>query len=317
MQIHRGFALGVPACAVTIGNFDGVHRGHQAMLALLTNEARHRGVPSCVMTFEPHPRDHFARLAGRPETAPARVATLRDKLAELDRCGIDHAVVVRFDARFAAMPAQAFIDDVLVRGLKARYVLVGDDFSFGARRGGNYAMLDAAGAAHGFDVARMMSYEVHGLRVSSSAVRAALAGGDLALAESLLGRPYSISGHVVHGRKLGRELGFRTLNLRFAHPRPAASGIFVVRVHGLADGPLAGVASLGVRPTVEDAGRVLLETHVLDWPTHLAAEAGYGRCLRVDLLHKLHDELKYPSLEALRAGIAHDTAAARHWLAQA
>ena len=316
MRIHRGFNLGVPASAVTIGNFDGVHRGHQAMLALLINEARHRGVPSCVMSFEPHPRDHFARKAGRPEAAPARVATLRDKLAELERCGIDHAVVMRFNDRFAAMPAQAFISDVLVRGLKARYVLVGDDFSFGAKRTGNYAMLDAAGSNQGFDVARMMSYEVHGLRVSSSAVRDALAAGDMQRAESLLGRAYSVSGHVVHGRKLGRELGFRTLNLRFGHPRPAASGIFVVQVHGLAPQPLQGVASLGVRPTVEDAGRVLLEVHCLQWPSTLGTEAAYGRCVRVDLLHKLHDELKYESLDALRVGIQRDTAEARAWFAR-
>jgi len=317
MQIHRGFDLGVPACALTIGNFDGVHRGHQAMLALLTNEARHRGVPSCVMTFEPHPRDHFARKAGRPEAAPARVATLRDKLAELQRCGIDHVVVVRFDERFAAMPAEHFIQNVLVQGLKARYVLVGDDFSFGARRTGNYALLDAAGSRAGFDVARMMSYEVHGLRVSSSAVRQALASGDMAQAGALLGRPYSISGHVVHGRKLGRELGFRTLNLAFGHPRPAASGIFVVQVHGLGDQAIPGVASLGVRPTVEDAGRVLLETHCLQWPQTLGSDGGYGRCVRVDLLHKLHDELKYDSMDALRAGIARDTAAAAAWHARA
>ena len=315
MRIHRGFDLGVPACAVTIGNFDGVHRGHQAMLALRINEARHRSVPSCVMTFEPHPRDHFARKAGRPESAPARVATLRDKLAELERCGIEHTVVVRFDERFAAMTAQAFISDVLVRGLKVRYVLVGDDFSFGARRTGNYAMLDAAGSEAGFDVARMMSYEVHGLRVSSSAVRDALAGGDMPRARALLGRAYSISGHVIHGRKLGRELGFRTLNLRFGHPRPAASGIFVVQVHGLAAEPVPGVASLGVRPTVEDAGRVLLEVHCLHWPAALSDEGGYGKRIRVDLLHKLHDELKYDSLEALRLGITRDTDDARDWFA--
>jgi riboflavin kinase/FMN adenylyltransferase len=317
MRIHRGFDLGVPACALTIGNFDGVHRGHQAMLALLTSEARHRGLPSCVMSFEPHPRDHFARKLGKPEMAPPRVATLRDKLAELERCGVDHALVVRFDDRFAAMSPQAFIQDVLVRGLKARYVLVGDDFNFGARRAGNYAMLDAAGAAggaDGFDVARMMSYEVHGLRVSSSAVREALASGQMRLVESLLGRPYSISGHVVHGRKLGRELGFRTLNLRFAHARPAASGIFAVRLHGLADRPLPGVASLGVRPTVEDAGRVLLEVHLLDWPDALGLEGGYGRCVRVDLLHRLHEERKYDSLDVLQRAIAQDTDEARAWL---
>jgi riboflavin kinase/FMN adenylyltransferase len=321
MQIHRSFRLNatdVPAgCAVTIGNFDGVHRGHQAMLALLTSEARHRGLPACVLTFEPHPRDHFARLAGKPELAPPRIATLRDKLIELQRCSIDHVVVQRFDAAFAAMSPRAFIDDVLQQGLRARYVLVGDDFSFGAKRAGNYAMLDAAGSQAGFDVARMMSYEVHGARVSSSAVREALRGGDMAHAEALLGRPYAISGHVVHGAKLGRELGFRTLNLRFDHPRPAVSGIFVVRVHGLAAQPLPAVASLGVRPTVEDGGRVLLEVHCLDWPETLGRDGGYGRCVRVDLLHKLHDEVKYEGLDALRAGIASDTAAAVAWHAQA
>jgi riboflavin kinase/FMN adenylyltransferase len=314
MQIQRGWRRpGTGGCALTIGNFDGVHRGHQAMLALLTSEARHRGLPACVLTFEPHPRDFFARRAGRPEQAPARIGTLRDKLAELERCGIDQVVVARFDERFANLSPQAFVDQVLVAGLDARYVLVGDDFSYGARRAGQYAMLDAAGAAAGFDVARMLSYEVHGLRVSSSAVRQALATGDMAQVEALLGRPYSISGHAVHGRKLGRELGFRTLNVRFTHPRPATMGIFVARVHGLVAQPLPAVASLGVRPTVEDGGRVLLETHCLQWPEQLGLEGGYGRCLSVELLHKLHDELKYDSLEALRAGIARDTQAARAW----
>ncbi len=317
MQVFRGFHHpGIaPACALTIGNFDGVHRGHQAMLALLHNEAQHRGLPSCVLTFEPHPRDHFARLAGKPQLAPARIATLRDKLSELERVGVDQVVVLRFDTRFASLSPQSFVDDVLVRGLGARYVLVGDDFRFGAKRAGDYAMLDAAGQASGFDVARMMSYEVHGLRVSSSAVREALAGGDMANVATLLGRPYSISGHVMHGRKLGRELGFRTLNLRFAHPKPAAMGIFVVRVFGLLDRPLEAVASLGVRPTVEDAGRVLLEVHCLEWPQPLAIDAGYGRCVRVELLHKLHDERKYESLAALREGIARDEVDARAWFA--
>ena len=308
--IHPG-----TGCAVTIGNFDGVHRGHQAMLALLISEARHRNVPSCVLTFEPHPRDYFARLASRPETAPARIATLRDKLTELARCGVDRVVVLRFDARLAAQSPQAFVDQVLVQGLQARYVLVGDDFRFGARRSGDYATLDAAGQAQGFDVARMMSYEVHGLRVSSSAVRQALAHGDMAGTTALLGRPYAISGHVVHGQKLGRTLGFRTLNLRFAHARPAAMGIFVVRVHGLGTQPLAGVASLGVRPTVDDSGRVLLEVHCLDWPAGLGQDAAYGQRISVDLLHKLHDERKYSGLAALQAGITQDTADARAWWA--
>lgn len=315
MQVFRGVGHRSLATshALTIGNFDGVHRGHQAMLALLTNEARHRKLASCVLTFEPHPRDFFAARSGKPTLAPPRIATLRDKLAEIERCGIDRVVVVRFDERLAAMSPQRFIDDVLLSGLQARYVLVGDDFSFGAKRAGTYATLDAAGEQAGFDVARMMSYEVHGLRVSSSAVRDALAAGDMARVEALLGRPYAISGRAQHGRKLGRELGFRTLNLRFGHARPAASGVFVVRVHGLRDEPLPGVASLGVRPTVEDAGRVLLEVHCLEWPAALGTEGGYGRLLRVELLHKLHDERKYPSLEALRAGIATDTEQARAW----
>jgi riboflavin kinase/FMN adenylyltransferase len=315
MQVFRGLRHpGIaPACALTIGNVDGVHRGHQAMLALLTNEARHRGLPSCVLSFEPQPRDYFARRAGKPEIAPRRVATLRDKLSELERCGIDQAVIMRFDAAFAGQSPQAFIDDVLVSGLRARYVLVGDDFRFGAKRAGDYAMLDAAGAKQGFDVARMMSYEVHGLRVSSSAVREALAAGDMVQVASLLGRPYSISGHVLHGRKLGRELGTPTLNLRFGHARPAAQGVFAVRAHGLSEAPLPGVASLGVRPTVEDAGRQLLEVYCLQWPEALGRDGGYGRCIKVELLHKFHDERRYPSIDALRQGIDQDIADARAW----
>ena len=321
MQIFRGFHHPqlASACALTIGNFDGVHRGHQAMLALLNNEARHRGVPSCVMTFEPHPRDFFAKQHQQPDLAPARIATLRDKLNELAACGVDQCVVLPFDQAFASQQPQAFIEDVLVKGLGVKYVLVGDDFRFGAKRMGDYAMLDAAGTAHGFDVARMNSYEVKNLRVSSSAVREAMGRGAMQEVAQLLGRPYAISGHVVHGRKLGRELNCRTLNLRFSHWKPAASGIFVVQVHGLADQPLAGVANLGIRPSLDptdvNGGRVLLETHCLDWPASLGAEGGYGKIIRVELLHKLHDELKYDGLDALMQGIHKDCDDARAWLA--
>jgi len=321
MQIFRGFHHpGIAkACALTIGNFDGVHRGHQAMLALLSNEARHRGVPSCVLTFEPHPRDYFAKVARKPELAPARIATLRDKLTELAACGVHQCVVLPFDARLSSQVPEAFIEQVLVRGLGARYVLVGDDFRFGARRAGDYAMLDAAGQARGFDVARMNSYEVHNLRVSSSAVREALGRGDMDATATLLGRHYGISGHVVHGRKLGRDLGFPTLNLRFSHWKPAASGIFVVQVHGLGETPVPGVANLGIRPSLDprdtNGGRVLLETHCLDWPARLGQQGGYGKIIQVDLLHKLHDELKYDSLDALQAGIARDCDAARAYFA--
>ena len=237
---HPGIA---PECALTIGNFDGVHRGHQAMLALLVSEAAHRGLPATVMTFEPNPRDWFAALAGKPELAPARIATLRDKLCELERCGVAQAVVMRFDAAFAAQSPSTFIDKVLVGGLGARYVLVGDDFRFGARRAGDYAMLDAEGAARGFDVARMMSYEVHGERVSSSAVRAALADGRMKDVEALLGRPYSISGHVVHGAKLGRVLGetVRGSADGFPHPqRPLSASAACGERHLRRAGPRPG-----------------------------------------------------------------------------
>jgi riboflavin kinase/FMN adenylyltransferase len=321
MKVFRGFHHpGVAqSCALTIGNFDGVHRGHQAMLALLRSEAQQRGVPSCVLTFEPHPRDYFAALHHQPDLAPARVGTLRDKLVDLAHCGVDQTIVLPFGAALANQSPEQFIQSVLLDGLGAKYVLVGDDFRFGARRAGDYALLDARGDALGFDVARMNSYEVHGLRVSSSAVREALSQGRLQDAARLLGRPYCISGHVVHGRKLGRTLGFKTLNLRFAHWKPAASGIFVVLVHGLHEQPLQGVANLGVRPSLDpndvNGGRVLLETHCLEWPTTLGAEGAYGKIIRVELLHKLHDELKYDGLDALTRGIQQDCEDARQWFA--
>ncbi len=321
MKIFRGFKHpGIaPACALTIGNFDGVHRGHQAMLSLLKGEAQLRGVPSCVLTFEPHPRDFFAALTQNPGLAPARVGTLRDKLIDLAQSGVDQIVVLPFDARLANLSPQAFIDGVLRQGLGSQYVLVGDDFRFGQRRMGDYAMLDAAGLKQGFDVARMNSYEVHGLRVSSSEVRTALHEGRMSDATRLLGHPYRISGHVVHGRKLGRSLGFKTINQRFAHWKPAASGIFAVLVFGLGEQPLRGVANLGVRPSVDpkdvNGGRVLLETHCLDWPEHLGPEGAYGKIVRVELLHKLHDELKYDSLDSLTTGIHQDCIDARAYFA--
>ena len=237
-----------------------------------------------MLTFEPNPRDYFARLRGQPETAPARIATLRDKLCELERCGVAQAVVMRFDAAFAAQSPEAFVADVLVAGLGARYVLVGDDFRYGARRAGDYAMLDAAGARHGFDVARMLSYEVHGLRVSSSAVRAALAAGDMAEAAALLGRPYSISGRVVHGARLGRVLGETAPAAATAFARSTSASAIPSRRRWASSSsastasarprPLAGVASLGKRPTVDDSGRVLLEVHCLDWPAGARRRGG-------------------------------------------
>ena len=298
-------------CALTIGNFDGVHLGHRALLEELGRIAGRLGVPSCVLTFEPHPREFFA--ARRPDaTAPARIATLRDKLEALAQAGVRRACVVHFNERFAALEPQAFVERVIVDGLRARFVLIGDDFRFGAQRRGDFGLLQALGARHGFEVERMRTLALGGERVSSSAVRAALAGADFARVERLLGRPYSICGHVVHGRKLGRELGFPTLNVRIPHGRPALGGIFVVRVHGLAEAPLAGVASLGTRPAVEADGAPLLETHVLDW-----SGDAYGRVVRIEFLRKLRDEAKYDGLDALTAQIRLDAEQARTHFAAA
>lgn len=337
MRIFRGLhhADMADAVALTIGSFDGVHRGHQAMLALLRSEAQHRGLASCVLTFEPHPRDFFAALHNRPELAPQRISTLRDKFVELQACGVDQCVVLPFNLALSQMSAEDFASQVLVKGLGANYVLVGDDFRFGAKRQGTHEALVGFGESMGFDVARMNSYEVSDprtdanprlggatpspVRVSSSLVRQALAKGLMSEAASLLGRPYAVSGHVVHGRKLGRSLNCPTLNLRFRHSRPAAQGIFVSLVHGLTPDPLQGVSNFGVRPSLDandvNGGQVLLETHCLEWPAQLGVEGGYSKLIRVELLHKLHDELAYVSLEALNQGIAKDCADAREWFA--
>lgn len=317
------------ATALTIGNFDGVHRGHQAILALLRSEASSRGLQSCVLTFEPHPKDYFAKALNKPQIAPARIGTLRDKLTDLASNHIDQTVILPFTATLAAQSPQDFVSQVLVQALGVRYVLVGDDFRFGKQRAGDYALLDTLGKEMGFEVARMNSYEVHGLRVSSSEVRAALQEGRMQDAARLLGRPYTISGHVIHGRRLGRQLGesasgqgdgFRTLNLHFKHWKPAASGIFIVYVHGLTPQPLPGVANLGIRPSLDpndlNGGRVLLETHCLEWPEALGTEGAYGKVIRVELLEKLHDEVRYPSISALTAGIAQDCEDARAWFAR-
>jgi riboflavin kinase/FMN adenylyltransferase len=330
MRVFRG--LPNPAsrtpCALTIGNFDGVHRGHRALLDRVRTAADRLGVPACVMTFEPHPREYFhARLLaeGRREDAaskpPARIANLRDKLDALADCGIDRVIVERFNARFAALSAEHFIEDIVVAGCHARWLMVGDDFRFGAQRRGGFAMLEDAGERFGFAVESLASIttpktdaadDTAEERVSSSSIRAALAAGDLARAEQLLGHPYFISGHVIHGQKLGRTIGFPTANiLPHGHAtdrQTALSGIFVVRVHGAADEPLPGVASLGVRPTVEDAGRVLLEVHLFDFAANL-----YGKRVRVEFLHKLRDEEKYDDMARLTAAIAADARAARAW----
>ncbi len=308
MKVFRGLpnAASRAPCALTIGNFDGVHRGHQALLARVREAATKLGVEAAVMTFEPHPREFFARLAGNLSRAPTRIANLRDKLQALSDAGIDRVIVEHFNAHFASMSPQDFVEKVLVQGLHVKWLMVGEDFCYGAKRAGNVAMLIEAGKKYGFHVEAMPTVTNDGARISSSAVRAALAGGDFALAAQLLGHPYAISGHVAHGKKLGRTIGFPTLNLRVAHKRPALSGVFVVQVHGLAEQPLPGVASLGVRPTIEDSGRVLLETYLFDY-----AQQCYGEVVRVEFLKKLRDEEKYVDLPTLTAAIERDAQRAR------
>lgn len=307
MKVIRGLpsrAFRAP-CALTIGNFDGVHRGHQALLTELKAHANKLGLPTCVMTFEPHPREFFA-----PENAPARILNLRDKLEALSEAGVDTVIVEHFNEHFARRSPESFVKDILVDGLQTQFLMIGDDFHYGAKRAGNIQTLLEAAKLYGFSVNHMHTIEdAPGLRISSSAIREALKLGKLDEATRLLGRPYIISGHVIHGKKLGRELGFPTLNLAISnklHQRnPALSGIFIVRVHGLADKPLQGVASLGVRPTIEDAGRVLLETHVFNYTGN-----AYGKIVGIEIIKKLRDEEKYSDLPTLQKAINADADAA-------
>jgi riboflavin kinase/FMN adenylyltransferase len=287
--------------ALTIGNFDGVHLGHQAMIATLLRAARERGIVSCVMTFEPHPREFFA-----PDQAPTRLTSLREKLELLAGLGVEQVLVCRFDYDFARIPADEFIQRILIAALGVRWVLVGDDFRFGARRLGDFDLLAAAGRAGGFEVERMASYSIEGVRASSTAVRERLAAGDLDGAAALLGRPYSISGRVVGGEKLGATIGFPTANIQLQHNRPPLMGIFAVDVVGLAPQPLAGTASLGVRPTVSDAGLPVLEVHLFDFDRDI-----YGKRVQVRFLKKLRDEQKYPDMATLTAAIRRDVADAK------
>jgi riboflavin kinase/FMN adenylyltransferase len=293
--------------ALTIGNFDGVHLGHQAMLSRLRDAACARQLPPCAMTFEPHPREFFA-----PDQAPARLTTLREKLELLAAQGLERAHVLRFDYKLAQVPADEFIERVLVQGLGVRYLLVGDDFRFGARRSGDFARLQSRAAELGYEVDAMTSVMIDGERASSTAVRKALETGDMSRAARLLGRPYSISGTVVHGDALGRELGYPTANVRITHNRPPLMGIFAVELHGIGDAPARGVASLGVRPTVKQQGAPVLEVFLLDFDGDL-----YGRRVRVDFLHKFRDEQKFADLAALKARIADDVTATRDFFSQA
>lgn len=305
MRITHGFNSLKQPHAVTIGNFDGLHVGHQAMLARLQQVARERALPSCVLSFEPHPREFFA-----PDNAPARLSSLREKAGWLDQVGIDRLHVFRFNRAFSTLTASEFIERILVNTLHAHYVLVGDDFRYGAQRVGDFALLVESGSVAGFDAEALSTVELDGERASSTAVRAALVAGNLAHAARLLGRPYSICGRVMHGDKLGRELGYPTANVQIQHNRPPLSGIFAVTVSNINGCDLPGVASLGVRPTMKAAGATpVLEVHLFDFDTEL-----YGRRVRVNFLHKLRDEAKFPDIPSLVAQIDRDVDAAKQFL---
>jgi len=293
--------------ALTIGNFDGLHLGHQTMLTRLKNAAKQLGLPACVVTFEPHPREFLA-----PDEAPARLTSLREKLTCLIQAEVDCIHICRFDYDFARIGAEQFITRILNQQLAVRWLLVGDDFRFGARRAGDFALLQALAAENNYTVATMPSFTIDGQRVSSTATREALAHGDLDKAEKLLGRPYSISGRVVDGDKIGKQLGFPTANIQLKHNRPPLSGIFAVSVYGaLLSSPaiaLPGVASLGVRPTTHENGKPVLEVHLFDFNQEI-----YGQHLQVNFLHKLRDEEKYQDIDTLIRQIEQDVAQAKRF----
>jgi riboflavin kinase/FMN adenylyltransferase len=308
MRVFRGIpARADVPIALTIGNFDGVHLGHRAMIARLTDVARRHELPVAVMTFEPQPQEFFA-----PDQAPARLTSLHEKLELLRDCGVDRAYVCRFGYAFAQLSANEFVTRILHDGLAVRSLLVGDDFRFGARRSGDFTLLKAMASSAGFEVEAMTSVVAIGERVSSTAIRARLEKGDLIGAQHLLGRPYAITGRVVDGDKLGARIGYPTANVQLKRSKAPLSGIFVVEASGLAAAPLPGVASLGVRPTVTDRGRPTLEVHLFDFDGRI-----YGRRIGVRFMKKLRDEEKFADIDALVAQMDRDAAAARDYFSTA
>ena len=292
---------------MTIGNFDGVHLGHQAILERVRSHADGADLLPTVMTFHPHPKAYFAQLSGRPELAPAQISSLRDKVHQLTRHGMKQIALMRFNERLSGMAPEDFIRRLLVEGLNARWLLVGEDFRYGYRRTGDIDLLRQMGRRLGFEVQTLPDVPDNaGQRISSSELRRALANAQLDRAESLLGYPYSISGHVSHGQKIGRTIGYRTLNHGVPENCALRNGVYVVRVHGLAPQPLPGVASLGVRPTVTQQGRRLLETHLLDCNID-----AYGKLSTVEFVRYLRDEEKFPDLPSLIAAIDDDARRAR------
>jgi len=306
MLILRGlYSPDSKPVALTIGNFDGVHLGHQALLNELRAAAQSRGMQSAVVIFEPHPREFFT-----PQQAPVRLTSLREKLELFAGLGIDRVHVCRFNKVFSQMSAADFIN-ALHEKLSARFVLIGDDFRFGSGRGGDFALMEKIGAQLGFAVQSVRTVADDGVRISSTAIRAALAEGQLRTAQRYLGRHYSISGRVVHGDGMGRKLGFPTANIQLKHNLPPLSGIYVVQAHAEGMGVLQGVSSLGVRPTLKSDRKPVLEVHLFEF-----AQQIYNKHLRVEFLHKLRDEEKYPDVETLTRHIAQDVENAKKWFEQ-
>ncbi len=289
---HRG-------CVLTIGNFDGVHLGHQAVLGRLAEKAAELDLPSVVMIFEPQPQEFFS-----PHEAPARLNRLREKLMSLTRYAVDRVICINFDKPFSAISAGQFID-LLVKQLGVRYLVVGDDFRFGYQRQGDFSMLQQAGGEHGFEVVNMHTFNVEHGRVSSTRLRECLQQGDLLQAETLLGRPYRICGRIAHGDKRGRQLGFPTANVHLHRISVPLQGVFAVEVFGLEGEPLAGVANIGTRPTV-NGSHSILEIHLLDFSQQI-----YGQYVQVDFLHKIRQEQRFASLDALVVQINCDVTTAK------
>lgn len=307
MEIIRGSYNLRPAhrgCVATIGNFDGVHRGHREVLAGLLQRAREHGVPACVITFEPLPYEYFQHAE-----SPGRLTRLREKLDLLRETGIDRVLLLRFDRRLASQSPQAFINEVLVDGLGVRHLVVGDDFHFGANRAGDYDALVEAGETHGFSVEPTATFAHAAERISSTRIRDCLQAGDLEAAAELLGRPYRMEGRVIPGQQLGRQLGYRTANIALRRRVTPLSGVFAVDAVDQHGQRHHGMANLGTRPTVQGL-RTLLEVHLFDFDGDL-----YGQHLCIEFLHKLREELKFDSLEALQSAIAGDERDARAWFA--
>ncbi len=294
---HRG-------CVATLGNFDGVHRGHQVVFRQLLDKAGELGLPATAIIFEPQPQEFFL-----PERAPSRLTRLREKLLIFSRLGVDRVLCLYFNRRLADMSPGEFIERILVNGLGIRHLIVGDDFRFGRGRQGDFAELARAGGQHGFSVADMETFYLDGERVSSTRVRQALALGDMDGAARLLARPYSLCGRVAHGDKRGRLLGFPTANVHLHRRFSPIGGVFAVRVHGVADTPVRGVANLGIRPTVRGTPRPLLEVHLFDFSAEV-----YGRHVEVEFLARLREEQRFSSFEALKEQIGRDIQAARNFL---